>query len=659
MPIFPFRIAGFLLVPCLISGCAQASTLITSAATRDFITPVSAFEQEALEPDLLFGPLRNLADKSFGARLHKAARSVHTISIQPNASEHLFHPIRSVFAPEKRRMTYVDADQHVRLLPQFDHLLGHLNQSAIQRREIPGLPVVALWVPERAKRWSAKHVSQNTQDCPICKLIELRKKDVLNVGHGFEAVPELFPYFDNPGTIVRKTHGLPQIDQDLITSMLQTLYELGSLGYRIGYNHRDTGGKITHQSYKVFQQPLTIEAASTTLFLEYEGLRISRIEQFPVEGFVIEATSFGPLLKEIQRMDMLLSMLDIPFNLLLTAPSADKIKIFVELRNARGERPRAFPHKFFGVIEASGLILFESRKDFARKDLANAIRKSYTDLTPEPLNIEQLTYIYKAHAAIALAADRKNLDYTIDASGNLFYAFSIPSLGEVLKYFKKGDSSDYYDAYFHQGFRLVQRYLGKLFTPTEAVGIDQQGNFFKLPANEPPLYVIQQLVEGPSLADQTDLELTKKNPSAKKIIQAWERMIAWRAHLLAAGVFDIDAPKFDVNVRGTGMIKGFDLSHLRSLFSGVNLFGPGGYVEEWEEVFERAITQVEDRSVMVGQALRRRFSGFQWKDEMTRRGLKIPRRHQDLIAARMPTWRPKLFDLSANRKKRITSGAAA
>jgi 4-alpha-glucanotransferase len=556
------------------------------------------------------------------------------------SAEHLFHP-------EERHLTVPNGQGGFSIRPEFQALLGNIDENTISIKTFPLLPIVAAYVPHRAHRHSAWQMINKKSDCPLCGLLFNKEKHSIEVGDDFVVVPEEFPYLGETGTIVKIKHQEPQIDFDLVRSMLQTLYELGPFGFRVGYNHRGAGQKITHQSYRVFPQKMPIENAASTPFLEYQGVTIRRIVDFPIRGFIIEAHSFERLLDELYRVESLLELLNTPFNLLMTESNDGLIRVFVMLRTNADVPVREFDGKIFGMMEAAGMALFEKKDEFMMPDLEEKLKEAYQHVTPTAEDEEAIAYTYRAHAAVARYATAHNVDYEVDLGGNVFYVFTIDAINEVLKFFRlpsgfSGNRSYQWADFFVQGFRLVLSRLGAVYTPTKAVKITSDARIEAIRPGEEPEYIVQKMVPGESVHDQMNTLLSAQPIDADKVIALYEKYIDFHVRLISAGVFDYDVLKSQINVKGETDLIGFDISHLRSVRSGLNVFGPGGYAEEWEDLFVEHINEVSQRHPELAARLKERFRGFSWKNEFERAGRAIPATMDETQAVPMKEWTSEL-----------------
>lgn len=563
-----------------------------------------------------------------------------------------FRPKIRPFIPSKRYVTEEELGGGILMKNEFKALLGRVDRDEIKMKSFQDFPVVAVLHENRALRFSALKTVTDQNSCPLCAEIKEEISRLMDVGKGFCIVPEKFPYFDDTATVVQLEHRSPQINRDLIETMLQFLYELGPLGFRIGYNHKGAGRKIEHQSFKIFRQEMPIEKTPLKPFLSYDGMQISIVDDFPVQAILIESAGFERLADELTRVENMLDMLRVPFNLFLTRRNDGLVRVFVELRSGERENTKAFPNKFFGVIEASGIALFEHRDDYNRPDLKQALISSYAQITPEADDVEKLSYIYRAHAAVAKIAAVHGYTYDVDTNGNFFYVFRIPETGEVLKYFRfeagaNGTRGYKWELYFDTGLKAAQEYLGGLVTPTQGVDIDENAQIVPVRPDALPHYLVQKIVEGKSADDMVDELLKDPDVDPEKVVKVFEERIKHLAHMIAAGVFDIDFNKCFVNIKGNeNGFMGFDISHLRDIFGGVNIFSADGYAEQWEDWLRLEIQQISMRNPNVGKALYERFAGFYWSKEMSYLGLKIPTTPAERIAKPMTAWASELMKLS-------------
>lgn len=561
-----------------------------------------------------------------------------------------FYPYQRRFVPEERYVTTMDDSGAVTLATEFKSLLGTVDAETIETKTFEDFPVVAVLNTARAERVSAWKTIQEKADCPLCGAMEEEKGYLLGVGRGFVVIPEKFAYFDQTATVVQMNHQEPRIDAGLIESMLQMLYELGPFGFRVAYNHRRAGQKILHQSYRVFREKMPIEDTPTRPFVKFNEIEISTIDDFPMQAFLIETKRLDLLAAELQRMEELLELLQIPFNLFFARRSDGLIRTFVILRGKRSDRSKEFGDKVFGIVESCGVALFETKEDFERPTLKNDLESAYVGMTLNAHDMSRLCYVYKAHAALSQVARARGFEYEVDTTGSCFYVFCIPALGEVLKYFKlpagfPNSRSYQWNDFFMTGYDVARRYLGGLFTPMEGVSIDGEGRFVSVDPENPPDYLIQKIVPGENLEEQVKSLLEGPDPDVKAIVRLYEEVIGFYVKMIAAGVFDIDIEKWRINFKTGAEAMGYDTSHIRDIFER-NIFGERGYAEDFEDAFDDHISDLMHSHPKVGRALKDRFGSLAWTRELGRQGLKIPKSSEERQSQPMVPWTSQLVGLS-------------
>ncbi|MFN0117120.1 MAG: hypothetical protein ACKVQC_02350 [Elusimicrobiota bacterium] len=497
-----------------------------------------------------------------------------------------FSPDLILFSPAVRRLTTEEPNGSIALPSHIADLFGNVNHRDIAWAQIAGSPLMVAHVPHRLHRKS------NTANsaCPLCSQLQRTQARQVDLGNGFILVPEQFPYFGLTGTIVRKEHQHPQIDINIFRSMLQTLYELGSFGYRIGYNHKGAGMKIIHDSYKVFPQETPIEKAKTNILLKHNGFKISYTVDFPIRSLVIESDKPERILDELVRLEQLLELLEIPFNLLMTQSTDGKVKVFVMLRS-QTEFSTSFPNKTFGMVETAGIVLLEKEKDFKSDDLKTKIIQAFSEIGLGKEKFEQLLYVYKAHAVVTQYAISNNYSYQVD-KGTGFFVFLIPAVGEVLKYFDSPPSDkNRWGTFFYLGINAAINRLGNLFTPTKLVTISNTGQFSEAP-EEPngDVYVLQKIAAGKRFDNAFDSIVEDPDSLPIELANLFNALTDFYLKTIQAGVLDIDILGWWKNyfIDTNDRVTGFDTSHLR-IINTVNALGEGGYLEDFENRLDEII----------------------------------------------------------------------
>ena len=549
------------------------------------------------------------------------------------------------FQPRQRIVTELGLGNEPFIRDALIAQFGKIDQNVIKTKSFRDLPVEVMFNPERNRFARQEYWQRMTRlshnHCSLCGHLNINEDNKLDVGYGFSVVKEAFPYFNNSFSVISNEHERPQINANLIKSMAQMLWELGPMGYRIGYNHRGISPRLVHQSYKVFQQEMPIEGVASKLLLRKPGIDISIIDTFPYNAFMFETERYDLLAYELQNMEKMFKLLEIPFYLLMSRTPEGKYRTYVILRSAKAPMSEEFDNKIFGFSEAAGLVLLDLEEFFERHSLKPDLISSYKDIDLDKYYMEQLGYIYKIHNAMAAFALKHNLTYEFDRTGGLYYTFRIPALGEVVKYFyfptpSMDEEAMQWDEYFQEGYELARKYLGGIFVPMQNVGINEQGDFIALEAQKAPVYLVQKIAPDGNMAQKLDRLLQEEHPSIDAIIKVHEDFIRFKGRMMAAGVYDTDYKNFMANVRGLENFIGYDISHIADLLKGIPNFME--QIHDFEQQFDKNINNLGRQHPQVFHALKARFGNLHLLDELKKLGLRMPQNEAGRIAQPMEIY---------------------